>query len=76
LSRILYGRKSESNISECFLDEQLYAIHPDPWYANIVDYLISVWIPKGWTKNDRDMFFHPMRFFAWDNPYLFKYCYD
>jgi len=31
LSRILYDRESESSVSECFPDEQLYAVHPDPW---------------------------------------------
>jgi len=76
LSRILCDRESEFNIFECFLDEQLYAIHLDPWYADIVNYLISIRIPKDWTKNNRDIFFDLMRFFAWDDPYLFKYCYD
>jgi len=37
LSRILYDRESESSISECFPDEQLYDVHPDPWYADIVN---------------------------------------
>jgi len=27
-----------------------------------------------WTKNDRDRFFHLVKFFIWDDPYLFKYC--
>jgi len=30
LSRILYDRDSESSVSECFPDEQLYAIHLNP----------------------------------------------
>ena len=76
LSRILYDRESESTISECFPNEQLYAIHPDPWYADIVNYLVAGRIPKGWTKNDRDRFFHLVKFFVWNDPYLFKYCAD
>jgi len=63
LSRILYDGESESNISEFFTNEQLYAIHSDPWYADIVNYLVSSRIPKGWTKNDRDRLFHLMKFF-------------
>jgi len=46
LSRILFDRKSESSISECFPDEQLYAVHPDPWYADIVNYLVDGRIPE------------------------------
>jgi len=29
-SRILYDRESESSVFECFPDEQLYAVHPNP----------------------------------------------
>jgi len=47
LSRILYDRESESSISECFLNEQLYSVHPDPYYANIVNYLDAGRILKG-----------------------------
>jgi len=76
LSRILYDRESESTVFECFPDEQLYAIHLDLWYANIVNYLIVGRIHEGWTKNDSDRFFHLIKFFVWDDLYLFKYCSD
>ena len=72
LSRILCGREHESNIFECFPDEHLYAVHPDPWYAAITNYLVSGRISEGWTKNDRDLFFHLLKFFIWDDPYSFK----
>jgi len=74
LSTILYDGKSESSISECFPNEQLYATHPDQWYANIVNYLVADRILKSWTKNDRDRFFHLVKFLVWDDLYLFKYC--
>jgi len=35
LSRILYDRESDSTIPECFPNEQLYVVHPNPWYADI-----------------------------------------
>jgi len=54
----------------------LYAIHPDPWYADIVNYLVASRILEGWTKNDRDRFFPLVKFFVWDYPYLFKYYSD
>jgi len=38
-----------------------------------VKYLVSGRILRGWTKNDRDRFFHLVKFFIWDDHYLFKY---
>ena len=71
LSRILYDRGSEFSISKCFPNEQLYAVHPKPRYADMVTYLVSGRIPEGWTKNDRDRFLDLMKFSIWDDPYLF-----
>ena len=59
-----------------FPDEQLFVVHSNPWFADIVNYLVSSRIPEGWTKNDRDKFFYLVKFFVWDDPYLFKYCSD
>jgi len=75
-SRILYDRESESSVSEYFSDGKLYLVHPNPSYADILNYLVIGGIPEGWTKNDRDKFFHLMKLFVWDDPYLFKYCSD
>ena len=33
-------------------------------------------IPLDWSKHDKDKFFYLVKFFYWDDPYLFKYCYD
>jgi len=41
-----------------------------------VNDLVAGGIPKGSTKNDKDRFFYLVKFFAWDDPYLFKYCSD
>jgi len=41
-----------------------------------VNYLVAGAIPEGWNKNDRDRFFHLVKFIIWDDPYLFKYCSD
>ena len=42
--------ESESTVFECFPDELLYVVHPDPWYANIVNYLVAGKIPEDWTR--------------------------
>jgi len=76
LCRVLYDRESKSSVSKFFLDEQLHAVHPDPWYADVVDYLIAGRIPEGWTKNDRNRFFNLTKFIIWDDSYLFKYYFD
>ena len=76
LFRILCDRESESIISECFFDEKLYVVHPDPWYADIMNYLVPGRIPEGWTKNIIDRFFHLVKFFVWEGTYLLKCCSD
>jgi len=39
LSWILYGREYESGISKYFPDKQLYVVHPDLWYVDIMNSL-------------------------------------
>ncbi|KAH9681669.1 hypothetical protein KPL71_027055 [Citrus sinensis] len=38
-------------------------------------YLIGQ-IPEHWTKQDRTKFLSKVKYFFWDDPYLFKYCAD
>ena len=52
LFSIVGSKELESQIFECFPNEQLFVVHLNPWYADIVNYLVSGRIPKGWTKND------------------------
>jgi len=54
----------------------LSEVHPNPFYIDIVNYLVHGRIPDGWTKNDRDKFSQLVKFFIWDDPYLLKYCFD
>jgi len=44
--------------------------------CSLIQQLSCCRIPKGWTKNDGDICFHFVKFFVWDDPYLFKYCSD
>ena len=41
-----------------------------------MNYLVSSMIPEGWNKHDRDRFLHLVKFYIWDDPYLFKHCFD
>jgi hypothetical protein len=65
-------------IAETFPDEQLMYISqiPAPWFADIVNYLVTAQIPSHWTKQDRSKFLAGVKYFFWDDPYLFKYCPD
>ena len=40
LSRIVC-RGTEAPIFECFSNEQLFVLQSDPWYADIVNYLVT-----------------------------------
>ena len=54
-------------IGDSFLDEQLFALVHCPWYADIVNYLVTGQIPAQWTD---------IKKYYFDDPYLFKYCPD
>jgi hypothetical protein len=65
-------------ILETFLDEQLMHIahNPAPWFANIVNYLVTGQMPLHWGQQDKLKFLSRVKTFFWDDPYLFKYCPD
>jgi hypothetical protein len=65
-------------ISETFLDEQLMHIahNPKPWFADIVNYLVTEQMPLHWGQQDKSKFLAMVKHFFWDDPYLFKYCPD
>jgi hypothetical protein len=63
-------------ISETFPDEQLMHIahNPAPWFADIVNYLVSSQMPLHWVQQDKIKFLSKVKTFLWDDSYLFKYC--
>jgi hypothetical protein len=65
-------------IFETFPDEQLMHIahNPTPWYADIVNYLVTSQMPLHWGQQDKLKFLSRVKTFFWDDPYLFKYCPD
>jgi hypothetical protein len=62
-------------IAETFPDEQLMHISQilAPWFTDIVNYLVTAQIPSHWTKQDRSKFLARVKYFFWDDLYLFKY---
>ncbi|CAN6580954.1 unnamed protein product [Malus baccata var. baccata] len=62
-------------ISEMFLDEQLLSIEVStPWYADLVNYLVTKQVPHTLNKSQHDKLKHDARFYVWDDPYVWKYC--
>jgi hypothetical protein len=79
LSRITMDFTEEATpISETFPDEQLLLIAqtPSPWFADIVNYLVTCQMPLHWGRQDKSKFMSMVKYFFLDDPYLFKYCTD
>ncbi|KAM1999965.1 hypothetical protein ACFX16_007328 [Malus domestica] len=73
LSRMVH--EEASPISETFPDEQLMSIQvSEPWYADLVNYLVTKQVPSTLNKFQRDKLKKDARFYVWDDPYLWKYC--
>jgi hypothetical protein len=77
LSRI-FLESSLIPVHDSFPDEQLLEITPQgiPWYADIVNYLVTGKVPSYWTKQAKDHFFKQIRSYFWEDLELFKYCAD
>ena len=75
LSRISNSPCNELPIKD-FPDENLLAIFREPWFANIVNYLVTNQTPSHWSKNDIYRFLSQVWYFFWEELYLFKYCSD
>ena len=63
-------------IDEHFPNENLFATSSLPWFADIVNYLVTGVVPSHWTPQERRKFITWSRMFFYDDPYLFKYCAD
>jgi hypothetical protein len=52
----------------------LYGIHrSDPWYADIVNFMVIGYVPLGGNKRK---LVQESRAHIWDEPYLFRVCFD
>ena len=63
-------------IGDSFPDEQLFALVYCPWYADIVNYLVTGQLPPQWTSQQKRKFLVDIKKYYFDDPYLFKYCPD
>ncbi|XP_071909834.1 uncharacterized protein [Coffea arabica] len=76
LSRIPVGEENEP-LKDAFPEEHLFSLKPKlPWYADLVNYLVTGNFPAGWPKSKRDKLKSDAKYFIWDDPYLWKRCAD
>nr|GEX36828.1 reverse transcriptase domain-containing protein [Tanacetum cinerariifolium] len=69
----------EEVIRDSFPNEHLMAIQirkakKDPWYANYANILVSNVMPKDMTYHLKKKFFLDLKYYIWDELYLFKSC--
>ncbi|XP_073307370.1 uncharacterized protein [Primulina huaijiensis] len=77
LSRLVTGSSCEMTpINDNFPDEHLFSVTTTPWFANIVNFLVTGKMPPQWSSQDKRKFLNEVKNFYWDDPYLFKYCPD
>ncbi|KAL5563687.1 hypothetical protein UlMin_033434 [Ulmus minor] len=78
LSRLEKNAKSSEVINEKFPDERLFSISQTqgPWYADFANFLVSGLLPPDLTSQRKKKFLHDVKFYHWDEPYLFKQCAD
>ena len=74
LSRLVPESSSHGvPIGDSFPNEQLFALVHCPWYANIVNYLVTGQIPPQWTSQQKKKFLADIKKYYFDDLYLFKY---
>ena len=71
LSRIPLNEKGV--INDAFPDENLFLIQKNelPWFAHIVNYLVSRKMPYEWTSQQKKKFLSDVRFYYWEDLELF-----
>ena len=64
-------------IRETFPDEQLLQLQgKDPWYADLVNYLVAAELPAYFKKHQIDKLRSEAKYYMWDDPYLWRMCSD
>ena len=65
------------DIGDTFPDEHLHAISSHaPWYAHIVNFIMTGSITRHWNRHKKDKFFNDLKYFFWEEPLLFRIGYD
>ena len=65
------------DIGDTYPNEHLLAIlSRAPWYAHIVNFIITGSIPEHWNQHKKDKFFHELKYYFWEEPLISHLGYD
>jgi hypothetical protein len=74
LSRLQFEKSAELPTNDYMRDDTLLKVSTiDPWFANIVNYIVAGYIPPG---VDKKKIIRDSRLHLWDDPYLYRICAD
>ena len=74
LSRMQVTNMQELPINDFLRDDMLLRVmDSNPWYANIVNFMVSGYVPLGENKKKLQA---ESRHHIWDDPYLYRICFD
>ncbi|XP_075481081.1 uncharacterized protein LOC142521777 [Primulina tabacum] len=78
LSRLeLEEKKEEEAIQETFPDEQIFEVNSVlPWFDDIANFLSCGTLPPDLSHHQKKRFFHDVKFFCWNDPFVYKRCAD
>ncbi|XP_075475877.1 LOW QUALITY PROTEIN: uncharacterized protein LOC142514366 [Primulina tabacum] len=76
LSRLEHVRikGSDDDIDDWFPDEQLLEVNAYPWYADFANFLVTGTPPPNLLFHQRKKFFSDVKYYFWEEPFLFKIC--
>ncbi|XP_071740045.1 uncharacterized protein [Rutidosis leptorrhynchoides] len=68
----------ETTIHDAFLDEHLMKMEEceDPWFIDFSNYLVGGFLEKGCSHHKRKKFFNDLKYYFWEDTYLFRRCSD
>ncbi|KAH9751265.1 hypothetical protein KPL71_014224 [Citrus sinensis] len=76
LSRLTTSEEA-APLKDDFPDEHLFVTQGMvPWYADIVNYLVTRILPSDLTRAQKDKIKSDAKYYVWDDPYLWKHCSD
>jgi hypothetical protein len=74
MSRMQFENPQELPINDFLQDDMLLkVIGSDPWYANIINFMVAGYVLLG--ENKRKLI-HESRLHLWNEPYLYRVCFD
>jgi hypothetical protein len=74
LSHLQFEESAELPINDYMRDDTLLNVSTtNPWYTNIINYIVARYIPPG---VDKKKIIRDNRLHLWDDPYLYRVCAD